>query len=386
MIYLDNAATSFPKPECVPEAVLEFITRIGGSAGRSGHRLSAEAARSVFNTRESVAELLGVSSSRRILFSANATEALNLALTGYLRPGDHVVTTMIEHNSITRPLYYLEDKLGVKATFVATDNRGYVDPAAIKAALTPKTRLVVINHASNVTGVISPLVEIRSVIGDIPLLVDGAQTAGSLPINLEELGVDIFAFTGHKSLFGPQGVGGLYIRRGLSIKPLIHGGTGSGSEGVEQPEILPDYYESGTLNGPGLAGLGAGVRFLLEMGIDEVRNKEMTLFNRLRDQLYEIDGVTVYHAATEAQQMPTLSFTIDGLMSSRISHMLDRRYDIMTRPSLHCSPLTHKSIGTFPHGTVRYAISIMNTADEMDQTAAATAEIAKEAQRETPAS
>ncbi len=367
MIYLDNAATSFPKPASVPKAVADFLTNVGGSAGRSGHRLAAEAARIVFDTRESLAELMGVSDSRRILYTANATESLNLALTGYLKSGDHVITTSIEHNSVLRPLYHLQEAMNVHVSIIQSDKNGWLDPEAIGAAIKSNTKLVVINHASNVTGAISPIADIRRAIGGVPFLVDGAQTAGAIPIHLEEMGIDIFAFPGHKSLLGPQGVGGLYIRKGLSITPLVHGGTGSGSEGVEQPEVLPDYYESGTLNGPGIAGLGAGVHFLLETGIDEVRRQEMVLYQRLYDGLCNIEGLTLYGLQDVSQQMPTISCNLSGHSSSDLAHKLDRQFAIMTRPALHCSPMTHKSIGTFPDGTLRFSMSFLNTISQMDR-------------------
>jgi len=377
MIYLDNAATSFPKPECVPNAVTEFITNIGGSAGRSGHRLAAKAARVVFDTREALSELLGVSDSRRILYTANATEALNLALTGYLKPFDHVITTSFEHNSVTRPLFYLQEVSNVSITIVQSDEKGWIDPEAFSAAVTPRTRLVVINHASNVTGAVSPIEDIRQAIGDIPLLVDGAQTAGAIPINIEEMGIDIFAFAGHKSLMGPQGIGGLYIRKGISITPLVHGGTGSGSESSEQPEVLPDYYESGTLNGPGIAGLGAGVRYILGVGVEEIRRQEMELFNCLYNGLRQIDELQIYGVRNVENQMPTISCNIEGLSSSDLAHKLDREFGIMTRSALHCSPLAHKSIGTFPQGTVRFSMSFLNTIEQMSRAVEAMNECAR---------
>ena len=309
-IYLDNAATSWPKPQAVVDAVRDFMLHVGANPGRSGHRLSASAARVVFDTREALARLLGISDSRHVVFTHNATHALNLALGGLLRPGGHAVTTSMEHNSVMRPLRALAAARGVDVTVVESDARGRADVAGIAAALRPETDVVVVNHASNVVGTIAPLAEIKSAIGAAPLLVDAAQTAGALPIDVENDGIDLLACTGHKSLLGPTGTGALYIRPGLErrIAPLLAGGTGSGSEHEEQPEVLPDRYESGTLNAAGLAGLGAGVLYLTQRGVDSVRAHELELTGLLLDGLRSVPGVTEYGPEDPEERTATMIF------------------------------------------------------------------------------
>jgi len=354
---------------------------IGANPGRSGHRLSADAARVVFETREALASLLGVSDSRHVIFTQNATEAINLVLRGMLHDGDHVVTTSMEHNSVMRPLRWLSAECGVNVTQVPADRAGRTKPGDVAAAIEQNTRLVVVNHASNVTGTIAPIAGIKAAIGDVPLLVDAAQTAGVLPINVERDGIDLLACTGHKGLQGPTGTGCLCLRSGMEerIQPLTRGGTGSRSESDEQPEHLPDRYESGTRNAAGIAGLGAGVRYLLERGVNEVRQHEQELTGMLLDGLRAIRGVTIQGSADPREQVATVSVNIDGITSSEVALALDRRYNVMVRAGLHCAPQAHRTIGTYPEGTVRLSLGPLTTLDEVTYVIKVIGEIAQEA-------
>ena len=353
------------------------MVHVGANPGRSGHRLSAQAARIVFDTRQDLAELFGISDSRQIVFTSNATAGLNIALHGMLDPQDHVVTTSMEHNSVMRPLRHLARERGVRLTVVAADREGRVDPAAIREALEPKTRLVAINHGSNVVGCIQPIAEIKEAIGKVPLLVDAAQTAGSYPFSIERDGIDLLAFSGHKSLLGPAGTGGLYVRPGLDLPPLVRGGTGSRSESDQQPDFLPDKYESGTLNTCGIAGLGASVRFILERGVETIHNHEMNLLDVFLERLRRIEGVVLYGPSSTEARLPTVSLNVEGKSPSQVGGLLDKRHDIMVRVGLHCAPDAHRTIGTFPDGTVRFSAGALNTTDEMEQAVAAVDEIAR---------
>lgn len=378
MIYLDNAATTHSKPAAVINAVTNYLTAVNANPGRSGHLLSASAARIVFDAREALAKLLNIADSRQLVFTKNATEAINIVLAGWLRPGDHVVTTSMEHNSTMRPLRYLEQALPLELTVVQADASGLLDPRAFSNAVSADTRLVVVNHASNVCGTIAPLAEVRKAIGDTPLLVDAAQTAGSLPIDVEDPAIDFLAVTGHKSLLGPQGIGALYVRPGreAELKPLIRGGTGSRSEHEDQPALLPDLFESGTLNAPGIAGLGAGANYLLEHGVERIREDELALTGQLIDGLASIDRVQLYGDPDPQKRMPVVSFNLDGMEPSDVALSLDREYQIMVRAGLHCAPAAHKTLGTFPGGSVRMSPGHDSTAEEIEAAVRAVREIA----------
>jgi len=376
VVYLDNAATSFPKPEATLEAMMRYQREIGGSPGRSGHRLSIEAGRIVHETREVLARLFNVDDPLRIVFTKNATEALNIALIGLLRPGDHVITTGMEHNSVMRPLRFLESR-GIDLSVVPGSDRGELDPDDIRAAFRPNTRAVVLTHASNVTGTIMPVQEIGLLTrerGDIVLCVDAAQTAGALPIDVAAMSVDLLAFTGHKSLYGPQGTGGLYIRKGLDqkIAPLMRGGTGSRSEFEEQPDFMPDKYECGTPNTIGLAGLAAGAAFILEQGVEVVREKEEALALRFLNHLHDLRGdVTVYGPPMAQKRIPLISFNLRNITPSDAALYFDEQWGVMCRPGLHCAPAAHRTIGTFPHGTIRFSFGFFNTEAHADLAAEA---------------
>ena len=370
MIYLDNAATSWPKPLGVLEAMIHFMQEVGANPGRSGHRLSVEAGRIVYETREALAELFHIEDPLRIVFTLNVTEALNLALYGILRPGDHVLTSSMEHNSVMRPLRALE-RAGVELTVVTCSPQGFLDPAEVEAAIRPNTTMVVLNHASNVTGSLLPVAEAGRICRqhNLLLLVDAAQTAGAYPIDVEADGIDLLGFTGHKALYGPMGTGGLYIGPRVDLErfePLIRGGTGSRSELEEQPDFLPDMCESGTVNAIGLAGLAAGVRWVLEQRVEKIRRYEEELTAQLIGGLKSIPGVTLYGGHDAARQTATVSFNIAGLEPSEVGLRLDEEYGLLCRVGLHCAPAAHKTIGTFPRGTVRFGLSYFNTREEIE--------------------
>ncbi len=379
-VYLDNAATTFPKPEQVYRAVESFMRGVGGSAGRSGHRRAVETGRIVFRARELVAGLLGVSDPLRIAFTKNATEAINTAIWGLLSRGDHVVTTSMEHNSVMRPLQ-AAGRVGIKTTVVRCAADGTLDPALIERELTPETALVVVNHASNVTGTILPVADIASITRGrgIPLLVDAAQSAGRLPIEFDRDGIDLLAFTGHKELFGMQGTGGLCVREGLDVKPTCFGGTGSSSSSLEQPEDMPDRLESGTLNAVGLAGLGAGAEFIEGVGIGKVRAHELELLERLRAGLEEMPDVKTYGPRALEDRVGIVPMTFARTWPPDAAAALDSRYDIAVRAGLHCSPLAHRTIGTIETGALRVSFSYMNTAEDVDYLLSALKEISSAA-------
>jgi cysteine desulfurase / selenocysteine lyase len=381
MIYLDNAATSFPKPPEVAVSMTAFMDTICASPGRSGHRLSVEAARVVYDAREKAAELFGAPDPLRVIFCGNATEALNLAITGLLRSGDHVITTSMEHNSVMRPLRCMEAE-GVEISVAQCSPQGFLDPRDIKRLVRKNTALIALNHASNVTGSIQPASEIGRIARGlgIILLLDAAQSAGSIPIDMEVDCIDLLAFTGHKNLYGPQGTGGLVIGARLEaakLSPLMTGGTGSRSEYEYQPDFLPDKYESGTPNTVGIAGLGAGLDFIFSEGIERIRAHEVKLTERLISGLAGIEGITVYGGGNAGTQTATVSFNIRGVSPSEASLRLDEEHEIMCRPGLHCSPSAHRTIGTFPEGTIRFSPGYFNTLDEIDLAVDAVRNIAR---------
>jgi len=382
VIYLDNAATSWPKPPGVAEAMVHFLEHVGASPGRSAHRLSIAAGRIVDSTREALAALLGVHDPLRIALGCNATEALNLALRGLLRPGDHVVTSSVEHNSVMRPLRALELE-GVELTVVPCAPGGTLDSSLIEAALQPNTVMIALNHASNVIGTILPVSEVGRIARrhELLLLVDAAATAGAIPIDMEQDQIDLLAFTGHKSLHGPMGTGGLAIGERVDptrLKPLKRGGTGSGSEKEEQPAFLPDRYESGTPNAVGLAGLLAGLQWLRETGVQAVREHHRSAAQHLIDGLRGIAGVTVYGTLDASRQVAPVAFNIDGIAPSEVGLRLDEEYDVLCRVGLHCAPAAHRTIGTFPDGTVRFAAGAFTTREDTDAALQAVAKLVRE--------
>ncbi len=366
-VYLDNAATTYPKPESVYAAMDHFSRDIGGNPGRSGHHRSLEAGRVVLRARDALAILLGATNPSRVILTKNATEALNLGIKGILSAGGHAVVSCLEHNSVWRPLEALAPQ-GVTYTAVPCRGDGYIDPAAVGEAITPATKLLIFMHASNVTGILLPVAEIAALGHErgIPLLVDAAQTAGCYPINVEGMRIDLLAFTGHKELLGPQGTGGLYVAEGLEMPPLLEGGTGSNSRDPHQPDFLPDRFEAGTLNGVGLAGLHAGVEFVMGQGLERVREHTLELTERLTCGLGAMPHVTLYGTADAAGRVGIASFNVEGLESSEAASLLDERYGICVRSGLHCAPLAHRALGTLERGTVRASISYLSTPDDVD--------------------
>lgn len=371
IVYLDNAATSFPKPEAMLAAMISYQQTIGANPGRSGHGLSIDAGRVIYETREILAQLFHIEDPLRIALTKNSTEALNIALQGALQPGDHVLTSSMEHNSVMRPLRFLQSR-GVSLSVVPCSPQGEIDPDDIRKAIRKETKMVVLTHASNVTGAIMPIAVIGAIIkekGDALFCVDAAQTAGVLPIDVQAAAIDLLAFTGHKSLFGPQGTGGLYIRKGLEkrIAPLMMGGTGSRSEFEEQPDFMPDKYESGTPNTIGLAGLGAGVGFILEKTVAAIRNKERQLTIRFLEHLRELqDQVTIYGSGDASRQTAVVSFNIHNVTPSFAAQTFEEQWGIMCRPGLHCAPCVHRTLGTFPQGTIRFSFGFFNTLEDVD--------------------
>lgn len=379
MIYLDNAATSFPKPEAVYKAVDKCFREFGANPGRSGHKLALEAGRAIYETRELICQLFNIDNPMQIIFTSNATDSLNLAIKGILKNGDHVITSSMEHNSVIRPIKTLEE-IGVENTVVQCDKQGFIDVKDIVKAIKENTKMIAITHASNVTGTVMPIDEIGKLAkeNNLILLVDAAQTAGVYDIDVKKMNIDMLAFPGHKGLMGPQGTGGLYIREGIDMRQMKEGGTGSKSESLYQPEIVPDRYESGTPNTPGIVGLGAGIKFIIEKGIENIRKHEEYLTDYMLNELKKIDMVNIYGPQDAKKQASVISINIGDLDSSELSFILDKAFDIAVRSGLHCAPLAHKTIGTFEQGTVRFSIGYFNTKEDIDQSIEAIKKICEE--------
>ncbi len=367
-IYFDNAATSWPKPEKVYRAMDHFMREVGANPGRSGHRQSIEAGRIIYLVRKSLAEMLGVCSEDRVILALNATDGLNMAIKGTVEPGDHIITSSMEHNAVMRPLRGLQDQKKIELTIVPCSEQGYLDPDDIKKAVQRNTKTIILNHASNVTGNILPVKEVGEIAKNhhLRLIVDGAQTAGVLPIDIDDLGVDIYAFTGHKGLLGPQGTGGLCLGNQVSLKPWREGGTGSRSESDRQPDFLPDSLEAGTPNTVGAAGLKAALDFLLHTGIDQVRDKELALTQRLWEGLDTIKRVKMYGPAVRKDAVAVVSFVVNGQDPAVTALTLEEKGGIACRTGLHCAPHAHKTIGSHPTGTIRFSLGIFNTPEEVD--------------------
>lgn len=370
IIYLDHPATSWPKPPEVAAAMLFFLQEVGANPGRSGHRLSVEAARVVYAAREAVAELFGGEDALRVVFGANVTWALNQALHGYLRPGDHVITSGMEHNSMMRPLRDLE-RQGVEVSVVPCDHAGRLDPQRVEDALRDNTVMVALNHASNVSGTILTVREVGEITRrrGIVLLVDAAQTGGALPVDMRRDQIDLLAFTGHKGLLGPMGTGGLILGERVDLerlRPVLQGGTGSRSESEIHPGFLPDRFESGTPNGVGLAGLNAGVRVVLARGVEAIRAHEQRLCAQLLAGLRQISRARLYGPLDPGERVAVVSFNLEGLEPSQVGLRLDEEFNILCRVGLHCSPAAHRSLGSLPRGTVRFGIGVYTSAEDVD--------------------
>ena len=383
MIYFDNAATTLHKPDCVKEAVLQAMDSMGNS-GRGVHDASLYAGRTIYRARESLAELLGAAAPEQVVFTANATESLNLALGGLFGPGDHVITTVCEHNSVLRPLYRLQDVelsvLPVKAEAGEERRAGILAYDELESLLRPNTKALIITHASNLTGNITDLERAAAFAKkhSLLLIVDAAQTAGAVPMDMERMGIDVLCFTGHKGLYGPQGIGGVCVRPGLSIRPLKVGGSGIHSFDREHPSEMPAALEAGTLNGHGIAGLGAAARWLLETGVEQIRAREQALLRRFVDGVKEVEGVTLYGNPDLDRRTGIQSLNIRDYDSARVADWLYEDYGIAVRGGAHCAPLMHEALGTREQGAVRFSFSYFNTEAEADEAAAAVRELAEE--------
>ncbi|MDD2420891.1 MAG: aminotransferase class V-fold PLP-dependent enzyme [Heliobacteriaceae bacterium] len=377
MIYLDNAATSYPKPEGVYSAVDHFNRHWGGNPGRGSSRNTQKADQVVFETRNALARLFNIKAASRIVFSLNITEAINLGLKGLLQPGDHVITTSMEHNAVARPLHRLQAQ-GVSWTKVQCGPDGSLDPDAIEVAIRPNSRLICMLHASNLTGTIMPVGQVGQIARQhgLVFMVDSAQTAGVLPLDVEAQAIDLLAFTGHKGLLGPQGTGGLYIGPNLSLNPLKEGGTGSLSATLEQPEFLPDRLESGTPNTPGLAGLGAAVKFIQATGQANIRQHEQRLTAKLLAGLEAIPGVHIYGPCDSEKRTAVVAFNIATMDCGEIATILDYEFGIITRAGLHCAPLAHQTIGTLQPGACRLSPGFFTNPAEIDAVVAAVEQVA----------
>lgn len=370
MIYLDNAATSFPKPENVYTSMEKCIKTYCANPGRGSHSMSVQSSLEVNNTREKLALLLKTNDSLNICFTKNATEALNMAILGCLKEGDHVITTCMEHNSVLRPLKTLEKYNGIKLTIVEGDGVGRIDPFIIKRHINKKTRLIACTLSSNVNGIIMPVREISKIAESkgILFLLDASQGLGSIDIDLGRIYTSMLAFPGHKGLLGPQGTGGLYVSSGVRLNPLMSGGTGSKSEYLLQPDIMPDRFESGTLNTPGIVGLGAGVEFVLKTGLSEIKRRKDTLIKRLNDGLSQNRSIKLYNPQDVNENSGIVAFNVKDTDSSEICALLDKRYSIECRSGLHCAPLAHKHFNTNKTGMIRLSVGYFNTMDEIDNT------------------
>jgi cysteine desulfurase/selenocysteine lyase len=379
LLYLDNAATSFPKPEAVYAFMDQFYRKFGVNPGRSGFDLCIEAGDILEGTRKSLASFFGGADPDRLVFSYNSTDALNIAIFGLLQKGDHAISTTLEHNSVLRPLYHLSEDEGVEVDYVPFDARGFVDPDDFKKRFREKTRLVVVNHASNVLGTVQPVKEIGRLCKErgVPFLIDASQTAGKIPIDVQELNVDVVAFTGHKSLLGPTGIGGLYVGDGVEIRHTRAGGTGVRSAVRRHLEEYPYRLEYGTTNVLGVAGLRAGLGWLQEKGLDSIHRHEMALVARLRDGLRDVEGVVSYCQDDLSDHIAVYVFNVEGIEASNTGTMLDVDHNIACRTGLHCAPLVHEGIGTTQiHGAVRFGIGPFNTEEQIDVATGAVKEIA----------
>lgn len=368
MIYLDNAATSWPKPPEVVEAMVKCMNESAANPGRGGHQMAVQASRVLFQTRVQLAKLFNIRNANDIAFAANTTEALNLAIKGFVKPGMHVISTSVEHNSVRRPLEYLVRKQGVEVTYLQADRKGNVVLEELEKAIRPNTAMVIVSHSSNLLGTIQPVGEIGRLCKamGIKMLVDAAQTAGILAVDVEAMNIDLLAFPGHKGLLGPQGTGGLYIHPDVDLEPLHHGGTGSQSEAVDQPQVRPDRYESGTQNTPGIAGLGEGVRFVLREGVDKIHAREQALTRRLMEGLMEIEGVELFGPELGEDRTGIVSFRLEGTDPSEVAFILDHSFQIAVRAGYHCTPLAHQTAGTADTGAVRASVGYLTKDEEVD--------------------
>lgn len=377
MIYLDSSATSFLKPPQVAEAVFRSFNTIG-NAGRGAHAPTLNASRLIYDTREKLAALFGTPDPSRIAFTCNATEALNIAIHGAIHPGEHVITTACEHNSVLRPLY-LKEKEGTELTIIPADQKGRIRYDLLESSVKSNTSAIVLTHASNLSGNVTDLAFVSNFAKKhgLLLIVDASQTAGSLPINVVKMGIDILCFTGHKGLFGPQGTGGLYVREGLTLSPLKSGGSGIHSFDRQHPTDMPTALEAGTLNGHGIAGLNAGLDYILSTGVKNIHAKEISLARRFVNGISDISDLKLYGDIDAPLRTPIISLNIGNMSSASVSDILWEDYEICVRAGAHCAPLMHKIFGTEKQGAVRFSFSCFNTEAEIDTAIRAMHEIAE---------
>ena len=378
MIYMDNAATTLRKPVQVKEAVLAALDTMG-NAGRGASDPALDASRVIYGTREKLAGLFHAESPSRIVFTVNSTESLNIAIKGLCDPGDHVITTVLEHNSVLRPLYECRER-GTALTILGCDEKGNISYEEMERAVRPETKMIVCTHASNLTGNMIDLERVHAIAKrhGLLLIVDASQTAGVWEIDVQKLGIDVLCFTGHKSLLGPQGTGGMYVRSGVEIRPLLSGGSGIDTYNTHHPAQMPTALEAGTLNGHGIAGLGAAVSYIMETGPDTIREWELALMQRFYQGISGIPGVKVYGDFSTKDRAAIVSFNIGDYDSSEVSDELNVRYGIVTRPGAHCAPLMHQALGTVDQGAVRFSFSHFNTEEEVDVSVRAVKELAEE--------
>lgn len=378
MIYMDNAATTMRKPQCVIDAVAGAMSSMG-NAGRGANDASLSASRLIYDTRERLCRLFGGTSPKQVAFTNNSTESLNLAIRGLLEPGDHVITTMLEHNSVLRPLYEMEKK-GVRLTVIKSDGKGRIRISDIEDAICGDTKMIICTNGSNLTGNYVDIGAVGRIAGSrgVLFVVDASQTAGVFPIDVQKMGIDVLCFTGHKGLLGPQGTGGLYVREGVSIRPLKSGGTGVQTYNKSQPAQMPTALEAGTLNGHGIAGLHAALGYLEEKGIDTIRKREQALMKQFYEGVKDIAGVTVYGDFESEDRCAIVTLNIRDYDSGEVSDALLTDYGISTRPGGHCAPLMHEALGTVEQGAVRFSFSHYNTEEEVEAAIRAVRELAQE--------
>lgn len=365
MIYLDNAATSFPKPKESIQYLNNFIQNIGGNPGRSGHTPSVDAARIIFEAREKLTGFINGEDSERLIFTQNGTESLNLAILGLLKEKNHVIATSLEHNSVMRPITFLQKEKHIDISIIQCSPDGKIDIQKIKKSIRKNTKAVVVNHGSNVIGIVQPIKEIKEIIGNIPIIVDACQTIGSVPIDIQRDNIDILCFSCHKSLYSIQGLGAIYLRNSIELAPLKFGGTGSKSESIEHPEFMPDKYECGTPNTPAIASLLGGLTFIKKTDYNNIIKKKESLVKMLLNGMSEIDDIIVYGNHTNENNIPVISINIKDKLPSEIGYELNKK-EIYVRVGLHCSPAAHQTIGTLPGGTIRIAPGYFTTEDDIN--------------------
>lgn len=373
---MDHAATSWPKPDEVIEAVTEAMKHDSANPGRGSHAMAVRASRILFNGRKQLAKLLNIKNPNDIAFTYNTTMALNMAIKGFVKQGDHVIASSVEHNSVRRPLHALE-QTGVQVTYIDADERGRFKLDQLQRSMQHNTSLVIVNHSSNLLGTIMPIAEISTIVHEhgAKLLVDGAQSVGIIPIDVEQLGIDMLAFPGHKGLLGPQGTGGLYIAPHIELEPLLQGGTGSQSEAPHQPLVRPDRYEAGTQNTAGIAGLAAGVQYVARVGVENIYQHEWELSQRLLGGLSEIEGIVCLGPALGEPRTGIVSFYVPHIDPSEMAFILDQHYHIAVRSGFHCTPTAHNAAGTSERGAVRASVGYSSTVEEVDRFIAAVKEI-----------